>query len=366
MLRKSSAIALLWMISGSTAIASPSELQIVSLDWMAPCSLPSVTADSSLTRDAQIVFISDPEPAQAATVSDSCADCDSGLLWVAPSCEPTYCVSVGAVFLHRSRPDKAVIVSPPTGTLGSIINGSDYGFGWEAGPDLTISRRMDENWIWEGRYFNNRDSSATADISSITTFRIAGIGVTILGSGPINTLYTTDLDSSEINLHRQITEGCTIFGGFRWIELHDRLNVDIASPAAYVRWDDNNHLYGGQMGTDLALTNPGNPLRMIVALKAGAFANVADNRMTSTIVARDSSDDTALAFVGEIDFSAAYPITKHIALRGGYQVMWLDNVQLASDAAPTTTQVVGGTSSPANVDGRLWYNGAAAAVDFVW
>jgi hypothetical protein len=45
--------------------------------------------------------------------------------------------------------------------------------------------------------------------------------------------------------------------------------------------------------------------------------------------------------------------------------MWLDNLALASDAAAITTQVPGGTASPIP-EGRLFYNGALAAIELSW
>jgi hypothetical protein len=65
-------------------------------------------------------------------------------------------------------------------------------------------------------------------------------------------------------------------------------------------------------------------------------------------------------------FPSGYRLTQHVTLQGGYQVLWLDNVSLASEAAAATTQIAGGASSTINTDGRVWYNGALAGVEFIW
>ncbi len=101
-------------------------------------------------------------------------------------------------------------------------------------------------------------------------------------------------------------------------------------------------------------------------LKAGVYSNSADNQLTSVLVAGDTSSATSTAFVGEVDFSASYQFSRHAAARGGYEVLWIDNVALAGDAAATTRQVAGGSPTPINADGRLWYNGATVALDFTW
>lgn len=87
---------------------------------------------------------------------------------------------------------------------------------------------------------------------------------------------------------------------------------------------------------------------------------------TSTIVASDSSTDETTAFVGDLNVTAAYQLTSHIAIQGGYQILWLDNVAIAADSAANTTQIVGGTSSPVDPDDRLWYHGATAGFVVTW
>jgi len=66
-----------------------------------------------------------------------------------------------------------------------------------------------------------------------------------------------------------------------------------------------------------------------------------------------------------ISASGAYYLTNNLALRGGYQVLWLDNIALASEAAESTVQVAGGTRSTVQF-GRLWYNGVTFGIDYVW
>ena len=72
--------------------------------------------------------------------------------------------------------------------------------------------------------------------------------------------------------------------------------------------------------------------------KAGVYGN-ADNggitefgpvgRPIGSFIGQGSST----AFVGELDFMAAYTLTSHIAVRGGYQLLWLSDLALATDAA---------------------------------
>ncbi len=219
----------------------------------APTTAPSATANDP---GSQFLTVGDTQPA---TEDSSCQDL----------CGCTNCrgagwdIEAGAIFLTRSRPDPATIVAPSSGP-GSIINASDFGFGWNAGPDITVTREMENGLIWDARYFNDRSASADFGIPNISTFRTAGIGVTILGGGSLSDTYTTQLDSAEFNIGVPIFQGCTLLAGFRAIELQDRSVLAITSPGIDVDWRENNRLYGGQIGFKLDLFSPGNPLQFTV------------------------------------------------------------------------------------------------------
>lgn len=272
---------------------------------------------------------------------------------------------IGALYLHRSRPDPTAIITPPTGTPGKTVSGSDFRFGWDAGPDIVVRRRMASGIIWEGRYFNDRGASAFYNIPNITSFRVAGIGVTILGGGSIRSRYTTTLDSAELNAHAPITGRCTVLAGFRALEVRDTLRSNFASPVTFSKWDDDNHLYGGQFGLNMNF-NPGDRLQYYGWLKAGVYGNSADNVYTSTITSGARSSADQVAFVGDANVAAAYWITQRIALRSGYQVLWLDRLALANEAAAHTTQGPGGTRSPTNTSGQLLYHGLTASIEVAW
>ena len=368
-LRSTSAVSLMFVIAcGAVASTTSTETNCTSPDWQETCSLPSVTASSRIVHDDQVTPVGDNETADKPAASEGCSSCDSGPSFISCWCAPSCYASVGTVILHRSRPDSAVVATPPTGTPGTLINASDLNnFGWDNGVDATIGRRLNNGLIVEGRFFNDESAQATSDIPAVTTFRIAGIGVTILGGGALHNTYDTDLDSGELNVGTAVTPGCTFFTGFRWIELHDRLNVALAGTGLNIStWDENNHMYGGQVGTNILFTNPCSPFQFTGTLKAGAYGNVADNDFTSQVVSRARDNETQLSFVGEVDFTALYHVTKHVGVYGGYQVLWIDDVAIAGDQAPTTVQAAGGTRSPINTDGRVVYDGVTTGVDFTW
>ena len=364
-LRLSGVFGTLSLLAGSMVAAPLPTFTSESADWADSCQLPSITpAQSSSAMPTYCPSTKPPALASATSLSatEECTQCN----FATPVVAPTWSISGGAIWLHRSRPESAAIATPPTGTPGILINGTDFGFDWGSGMDFGIMHKGPRGFIREGRYFNSDDAEATHSIPSVTTFRMAGIGITILGGGSINSTYATSLDSTEFNLHKVVNDRLTFFSGFRAIELRDSLRANIATPATFARWTEENYMYGGQVGTNWALLDPQSPFRLNLSLKGGAYNNEMRNRFTSTIVSSDFEEDNEISFVGEGSLNATYFLTEHLALRGGYQVMWLDNVALASDAAAATVQAPGGTSSPVITDGRLFYNGATAAVEFVW
>lgn len=118
------------------------------------------------------------------------------------------------------------------------------------------------------------------------------------------------------------------------------------------------------------MTNRCNPLQIDVVGKAGVYGNANDGGITEfgpvgTRIGSFIGRGSSTAFVGELDFTAAYTLTDHIAVRGGYQLLWLSDLALATDAAsrsllnPSLLRTV-------SDDGHLFYQGATVAIDFVW
>ena len=70
-----------------------------------------------------------------------------------------------------------------------------------------------------------------------------------------------------------------------------------------------------------------------------------------------------VSFVGEIGLTGVYQWTDHIAFRGGYQVLWVEGIAVASDQL-TAVDVL--SASGINTDGGIFYHGALASIDFTW
>jgi hypothetical protein len=351
-----------------TAIASSAiNVDVSYPESLDPPSLPSIVASAPPDRAIQLVGDEEPLVSAPGVDGNSQQYTDTDVLGIGGNCQPTCLVSAGAVILHRSRPDATLLVREYLGP-SEISRGDDFGFGWDAGPELTVARRMASGDFWEVRYFNDTGADSTERYGNPVNFQLGNFAN--ISATNLTGQYTTTLHSTEINWRHPWSDRCTLLAGFRWLEVRDRLRYAVTFPLfdADYDWDQHNHLYGGQIGTDLDLWKRNSRLKINAGLKAGVFGEVADNDFALSrsnappIDGGDQGDNTAV--VGEIGLTGAYLITPHVAVHAGYQLLWIDNLALASDQAAAATATF--TQDAIDVNGKLFYHGATAGVDLVW
>jgi hypothetical protein len=387
LLRVGAAVFIGSIVARGAWAASPFEAAINTPDSTQACALPSVMASTPMTRDYAVRLASADEPvaldpasndvtfaSAAANGAATCATDDQNCCHSCDACSQYMCccpsmwyVSAGAAILHRDRPDPGIIVGNNPFTGVAFSRGSDFNFNWAGGPDITIGRRLGDESMLMVRYFNSYE---TADVNFRTPGGFIGAGFT----GPANTLFNghalTKLDSTEINLRRQQWDQLALLVGFRWVELKDEAAYKINTTVAEGDYEYNNHLYGGQIGADWAVTSPRNPLQLNVVGKAGVFGNANDggifeSRPVGNPIGSFAGRGSSTSFVGELDFTAAYIFTDHIAIRGGYQLLWLSDLALATNEA-SRSLLNPSLLRNVNDDSHLFYQGATVAIDFVW
>lgn len=284
-------------------------------------------------------------------------------------CKPQWTVRAGAVLLQRTTPDP-VVIARPMGGLIQVSGGEDFNFNVAGGPDLSVERRLGNgpNSV-EVRYFGALDWSSQVAYGATGDIQIGPIdiplAIDVIGQ------YDSKLDNFEINWRHEHSDRVTLLAGFRYLRLDESLNyeVDFLVPnLTGVQWLTHNDLYGAQMGADLQLWRLGGPLSMNGVFKAGIFGNSVDNDFTydvlSTPIVEGGASDTTVAFVGEIGVNAAYQVTKHFAIRGGYQVLWVSEVALASDQATLQLQTL--DVDDLHSSGDVFYHGALVGGEFTW
>ena len=209
--------------------------------------------------------------------------------------------------------------------------------------------------------------------------------------------YSTKLYNAELNMHKKFSNAITMVAGFRWLQLHENLQGTIPprdriqptwkfypkANLAYVAWFEKqpgttapeyppfwntsttNNLYGLQIGMVGKLFRCSH-FFLNGLIKVGGYWNHASESTGVSIakVLYDSGASTNhLAFVGEIGLQCKYQVTNMIALKLGYEALWVTGISLApgqihetySNSAPTSVNALG-VSSNSNV---LFQGGSA-------
>lgn len=279
--------------------------------------------------------------------------------WGSDPASQYWSIYVGGMYLNRSRPDSSAIATPPTGTPGVLIDAGSFDFNWKSLPEIAVQRKFDGGWTLEGRYFNMGSETATTNVPSVTTFRIAGIGVTVLGGGALDNTYSSSLRSTEFNVYKQLTPGFAVLAGYRNFSFQDHLHVGLVGTGLNISdWNVSNHLNGGQIGLSLTLLSPGVPLVFNATAKTGWYSTSINDSFTSQVVSRASDSASKTAQVSELGLTATYQIANNFALRGGYTLIWMDSVGLASEGGPRTVQAAGGTQTTIGT-GNVFFQGAS-------
>ena len=279
-------------------------------------------------------------------------------------CEPGVSFYVGMMYLQRSR-SGGVISTPPTGTPGTLFNADSLHYGWDGTPEFVVQVRPADGWAVEGRYFYDRSSIANPVTVDVTSFRTAGIGVTVLGGGTLMMNGNTQFTSGEVNVIKQFTPGFSLLGGWRRITLNDNLMVGLVGTGLNITtWKETNTLEGGQIGARLAFATPGfSALQFDVTGKTGAYHNAVTNDFTSQVVSRARSSGWTPAYVTEANLGITLQLLPNVAVRGGFMMVWLNNLSLAGATAPGTVQQAGGTASPVTTNSSLHYSGATGQLN---
>jgi Putative beta barrel porin-7 (BBP7) len=288
---------------------------------------------------------------------------------------PRWDVVVEGMTMFRPKTDLGAIVTQARNNLSNPSSDLDPQF--ENQFDYGVGGRVDVTghlpdcagyWVeaaYEG--INEWDSSV---VFPLTPTPLANTPVELNQQRSIH--YDSSLNSAEIDFERPPECCVQPFWGIRYIRFSDRLsdtvNQDISQPplpsatpvliTATDRFDLfslENNLIGFQVGAHRATLRLTPRLSFEGTCNAGVYYNqihrqnlmtvsttqvIGDNTATSVPGRTDftftSNNDVVefseISYVGEASLSAVCQLNKCVALRGGYQFMWIDNLRLADDA----------------------------------
>jgi hypothetical protein len=289
---------------------------------------------------------------------------------------PRWTATADALFLVRSSARGQRLLTDPL-SEDKLLDSADLTFSTEVGPRLGLIRHGTGDWDFELNYFGIAGWNAAAEFpNSRLPVGLGSLAIDQTLSLPVTDVafqYRSRLDSSELNLRHPINEWLTGLVGFRWVELQESYTATgteaIFSTPLTQSISSHNHLYGGQIGVDARLSEDGRQFRIDGLARAGLYYNSADQNNEFSDpdgigILSASATGSHTAFLGELGVMASYQFSRHIAVRGGYQVMWIEGLALAPRQIAATDFGMG--EAGVNTTGGLFYHGATAGLEAIW
>jgi Putative beta barrel porin-7 (BBP7) len=290
--------------------------------------------------------------------------------------EPSITLRAGALFMRRQTPDPQILIFD---NGANFLDASDFDFGYQPGYEVSGIGALGDDAEFEIRFFdiNGMDASVTRDnpVGGGAAYVFdpnAGFGGQ-LGSffTSVTGKYDSDLLGAEANGRYLIADGLTLLAGFRYVQLNEKLffdEIDAGNTLVDIRSE--NDLYGGQIGAEGRWSIGCLVIDSVV--KGCVYQNFTNNDVDlSGLFVVGNTDvqdkDRTVSYGAEASVAASLPLTDHLSLRGGYQVMWLANVAVASEQMRVSDPInAGGTSGRVDSTGDVLFHGAFAGAELTW
>ncbi|MGD0653292.1 MAG: BBP7 family outer membrane beta-barrel protein [Thermoguttaceae bacterium] len=271
-------------------------------------------------------------------------------------CCPRWTATADVIILDRIGNKSQTILGPPTDDVIGLVNASadrlnsnDFAFGFAAGPRLSLIRQT-QCYDYEVLYFG---------IDGWSDCRF--IPQSLNPASPLLFDWSSRLYNVELNVRWNPCCQVTMLAGFRWAELREDFIGGRVLDSGFLPVGDiktNNHLYGLQVGADARLWQRG--CFSINGLgKVGIYGNHAEQISDLNIgqfIGIGSAWTNHAAFIGEFGLQARYQVTQSLALRAGYELLWLDGIAIAPAQF----------GNPVGIDSNatVFYHGATAGLEY--
>jgi hypothetical protein len=159
--------------------------------------------------------------------------------------------------------------------------------------------------------------------------------------------FDSQLHSGEVNVRYNALPWLTLLHGARYIEFDEDLNytLPLAGFDAQFQFDTDNILYGYQIGADVGLVNILDRIQIVAVTKGGIYGNHADWQRVSNVggvIADFSNQFNTFASTLEAEVTGTVSLSDHCALRGGYQMLWINGLAFAMEnlVAPNSADLI--------------------------
>ena len=214
-------------------------------------------------------------------------------------------------------------------------------------------------WNQERTFFRPGDLSLPGQIGMLDDFNHANGMLFSLRSQLHNVELTYLHDFQEF----------TFLAGFRYLNWQEQLliqstDIDLTKSDYSIRLSNN--LSGAQIGARLDRYYWGMDLEFTG--KAGIFGNQATQAQEITdgkvIVRNVAGTNGTVAFIGDMNLSAVCPLSRTWRLRGGYNVLFVNGIALATNQLDFTNHQFSGRH--VREDSSVFLHGFNAGLEAVW
>jgi Putative beta barrel porin-7 (BBP7) len=328
-----------------------------------------------------------------------------------PESTPRWTVSAEAIVLERiggvsrtlvervpgSVPFIATLVTPGT----EAFNSNAFRQGFSAGPKISLTYHGDSGYGAELSYFNVFGRSATKAIGPDSpadwlVMRAPGIfwQTQDFANQAMAWSATTNLYNAEANGRLDLSSRVTLLAGFRWLQLNDNLQGTLTPPDQTAPtwksacpgcnifqitpgdpagnyppfWNTitTNNLYGVQIGVNGKILELGR-FSLDGLIKFGLFENHAGQSTgvsLQKVVYPSQATANHAAFVSEAGLQLKYQLNRGLALKAGYQALWLDGVALAPGQIQETLTLSTVRALGVNCGSSVLFQGATFGLEY--
>ena len=250
------------------------------------------------------------------------------------STTPNWYISVAALALQRSTPsDGTIVAANPAGT--PFMTGDVFDFGWSPGIDAAIGIGLFGNEAIEARAMYSKMDS---DYSFVSPGNFIGVGFTGPGGTVFNSEYETTLMSWEVNWRHHFNDRLSVLAGFRSLGVEDTMKTVLNANVVTGLYEADNDMLGAQVGAQFSLFDQSTPFQLDVSGKVGVFSNkseagIREFQGNNFIGEFQSGSVRETNYAAEVGVAAGYNVFGNVSLTAGYQLLWVDDLALASNAA---------------------------------
>lgn len=379
-------------------------------------------AGRAFARIAATCLLSTLFAAQFLPLTASAAELDNSLGKPAtghPEGTPRWTISTEAIVLERLGGVNRTLVERMPGTYPfyttftatgpEAFNSSQFDQGFSAGPKIDLIYHGDGGYSAELSYFNIFNQSATKVIGPDSpadwlVMKAPGVFWQTQDFPYQGMAWSdaTNLYSAEANGRMALSNRVTLLAGVRWLQLNDNLEGTLTPPDRTAPtwkqscnatnctledvaqappggpagnyppfWNTNtqNNLYGFQIGVVGKIFELGR-FSADGQIKVGLFHN---NATQSTgvslekVVYPSSATAGTAGFVSEAGLQLKYQLMDSLALKVGYEALWLDRVALAPGQIQET--LTASSSEPVhalgvNFGSSVFFQGVTAGLEY--